>query len=136
MADTGTGATFEFGTTPIALVFTSIEVSGLARESLDVSNLANTGGRTFISGDLYDPGEITLEGHLDPDLGDSIITKIGAAKENMTITFPIPAGGSTGATFQASGFLMEFEFGVPIEEEMTFTMTIKLSDDVTWTDST
>jgi hypothetical protein len=135
MADVGTGATFAFGTTPIALDITSIETSGIARESVDVTTLANTGARTFIPADLYDPGEISIEGLLDPNLGDAIITKIGAVKENMTITFPIPSGGAAGSTFVASGFLTEFGTSVGIDEEMTFTATIKLSDTITWTDS-
>jgi predicted secreted protein len=136
MADVGTGATFVFGTVAVPLTITSIEPSGLSRESIDVSDLATTGGRTFIPGDLYDPGEIAIEGLLDPDLGDALITKIAAVKETCTITFPIPAGGIGGATFAASGFVTELEFGVPMEEEMTFSMTVKLSDEITWTDST
>ncbi len=135
MADVGSGATFVFGTTPVALDITSIETSGASRESIDVTTLATAGGRTFIPGDLYDPGEISLEGHLDPNLGDALITKIGAIKETVTITFPIPAGGAAGATFACSGFLTEFDSSVGIEEEMTFSATIKLSDEITWTDS-
>jgi len=133
--DVGTGATFVFGTVAVALEITSIETSGVSREAIDVTTLATTGGRTFIPGDLYDPGEIALEGFLDPNLGDALITKIGAVKETCTITFPIPAGGASGATFVASGFLTEFDTSTPLEEEMTFSATIKLSDDITWTDS-
>jgi hypothetical protein len=53
----------------------------------------------------------------------------------MTVTFPIPSGGVAGSTFVASGFLTEFEWGVPMEEEMTFSMTVKLTGAITWTDS-
>ncbi len=135
MADVGTGATFVFGTVAIALDITSIETSSFERESIDVTTLANTGGRTFIAGDLYDPGEVSLEGLLDPDLGDAIVTKMTAAKETVTITLPIPAGGAAGATWAASGFLMSFEYSVGVDEEMTFAATVKLSDDITSTDS-
>jgi hypothetical protein len=134
--DIGTGATFAFGTTPIALTFTSIEASGISRESIDVSHLATTGGRTFLPGDLYDAGELKLEGLLDPNLGDALVTKIGAVKETCTLTFPLFPGDSGAATFAASGFLMDLEFGVPLEEEMTFAMTLKLSDEITFTDAT
>ena len=135
MADVGTGATFAFGTTPIALDFTSIDASGISRESIDVTHLGTTGAKAFIPSDLYDPGEISFEGLMDPNLGDALVTKIGAAAENMTVTFPIPSGGAAGSTFVASGFLTEFEWGVPMEEEMTFSMTVKLTGAITWTDS-
>jgi hypothetical protein len=135
MADIGTGATFAFGTTPIALAFTSIEASGVTRESLDVSDLSTTGAKAFIASKLYDAGEITFEGLLDPNLGDALVTKVGAAAESMTVTFPIPSGGAAGSTFVATGFLTSFEWGVPIEEEMTFSMTVKLTGEITWTDS-
>lgn len=127
--DIGTGATFTFGTAAIALTFTSIEGSGISREAIDVSHLGTTGGRTFIPGDLYDPGELTFEGLLDASLGDSLITKVGAVKETCTIDFP------GGESFAASGFLTELEFGIPLEEEMTFSMTLKLSDEITWADT-
>jgi len=135
MADVGTGATFVFGTTAVALDITSIETSGASRESLDVTTLATSGARVFIPGDLYDPGEISLEGLLDPNLGDALVTKIGAVTETGTITFPIPSGGVAGATFAATCFLTEFETSVGIDEEMTFSATLKLTGAISWTDS-
>lgn len=129
MADVGTGTTLGWGTTTglNAMEVTSIEHSGTARESRDVSHLSTAGGRTFISGDLYDPGELSVEGFLGPTLGDTF--PIGSAKETFTVTFP------DGTTFAASGFLMEYGWNVPLDEEMTFSMTIKLSDEITWTDA-
>ena len=136
MADIGTGSSFAFGTTPIALDYTSIEASGVTRESIDVSNLGTTTNMEFIPAKLSDAGEITFEGLLDPNLGDALVLKVNAAVETMTVTFPTPSGGSSGSTFAASGFLTSFEWGVPMEEEMTFSMTVKLSGAITWTDST
>ena len=136
MADIGTSATFAFGTTPIALDFTSIEASGVTRESIDVSHLGTTGAKAFIAAKLYDAGELTFEGLMDPNLGDALVIKVGAVAETMTVTFPTPSGGSSGSTFAATGFLTSFEWGVPMEEEMTFSMTVKLTGVITWTDST
>jgi len=135
MADVGTGSTFVFGTTPVALDITSIETSGASREAVDITTLATTGARAFMPGDLYDAGEISIEGLLDPNLGDALVTKIGAVTETGTITFPIPSGGVSGATFAATCFLTEFETSVGIEEEMTFSLTLKLSGAITWSDS-
>ena len=135
MADIGTGSSFVFGTTAIALAFTSIEASGVTRESIDVSDLSTTGAKAFIAAKLYDAGELTFEGLMDPNLGDALVIKVGAVAETMTVTFPIPSGGAAGATFAASGFLTSFEWGVPMEEEMTFSMTLKPTGAITFTDS-
>ena len=135
MADVGSGATFVFGTTPVALDITGLDISGSSRESIDITTLATTGGRTYIPGDLYDAGELSIEGLLDPNLGDALVTKIGAVTETGTITFPIPSGGAAGATFAASCFLTEFESSVGIDEEMTFSLTLKLTGAITWSDS-
>jgi hypothetical protein len=133
MADIGTGATFEFVTTGLTLDLTSIEVSGVAREAVDITHLGTTVAKAFIPGDLYDPGEISFEGLLDPQDGDTF--PITGASETMRVTFPTPSGLTTPAKFECTGFVTEYEFGVPMEEEMTFSMTIKLTGAITWTDA-
>jgi len=133
--DIGTGSSFVFGTVAVALTFTSIEASGVTRESIDVSDLSITGAKTFIPAKLYDAGELTFEGLLDPDLGDALVTKVGAVAETLTVTFPVPSGLTNGATFASSGFMTSFEWGAPMEEEMTFSMTLKLTAAITWTDA-
>lgn len=127
--DIGTGATITFGSTAIALIVESIEHSGISRESIDVSHLATTGGRTMIPGDLYNPGEIVIEGLLEQLLIDEMVTKIGAVAETITVTLP-----DTG-TIAASGFVKEMEYGIPLDDKMTFSMTIQLSDEITATPS-
>ncbi len=103
MADIGTGSSLAFGTTPITVEYTSIEVSGMARESIDVSHLGTTDYKIFIPSKLRDGGEITCEGLLDPDQGDA------------------------GATLVVNGFMTSLEFGTPMEEEMPFSLTIKIN---------
>lgn len=127
MADIGTGSSLAFGTTPITVEYTSIEVSGMARESIDVSHLGTTDYKIFIPSKLRDGGEITCEGLLDPDQGDALLTKLGASAETITFTFPTPAGGAAGATLVVNGFMTSLEFGTPMEEEMPFSLTIKIN---------
>lgn len=127
--DVGTGTTVTFGSTAIALIVRNIDWSGVMREAIDVSHLGTTGGRTFIPGDLYNPGELTIEGILEQTIIDEMVTKIGAAAETVTVTLP-----DTG-TWAASGFVKEMEFSSPIEEEMTYTMTVQLTDEITATPS-
>lgn len=134
MADVGTGAVFTFVTTALSLDLTSIEWGGISREPIDVTHLGSTPAKEFIPGDLYDAGEITIEGLLDPNDGDAV--PISGAAETMRITFPIPAGGVGGAVWEASGFITEYEVGVPMEEEMTFSATIKLTGAISFADST
>lgn len=135
MADVGTGATFTFATTGLVLDLTSIEWGGISREPIDVTHLGSTPAKEFISGDLYDPGEITIEGLLDPNDGDTV--PIAGAAEVMRVTFPLPPTGfSVAAFWEASGFITEYEVGVPMEEEMTFSATIKLTGTITFTDAT
>ena len=65
-ATIGTGTTAKF---PAAAVYPmdvlSISMSGLSRETVPVSHLGSTPAMEFLETELYDPGEITLELHLD-----------------------------------------------------------------------
>ena len=131
--DIGTGTTITFGTSGFTSELLSISWSGIARESVHTSHMGTAapgadkfGNRTFLPGDLADPGEITAEFHFDPSQ-DPIINE---AAETITITFP------SGSTWAASGFVTSFEFDDPMEDKMTATVVVKLSGNVTMTDST
>lgn len=129
----GTGATLTFGTSTWTGDLTSISWGGISRPSLDTTHLGTTDARTFIPGDLFDPGELTVEFLFDTDSEPPYT----ASPETITLTFPdSDAASGAGATAAASGFITSFEVNNPLEEVITATMTIKFTGDITWSDET
>lgn len=113
-------------------IVNSLSVS-LSRTSIDTTHAGTTTARTFLVGDLYDPGELTMDLHFDSDVEPPITS----AAATWTVTFPVPAtgGNTTAGTFACSGFMTDFELTVPTEDLQTATATVKLSGAYTWTDS-
>ena len=104
MADTGHGATITFGTSGFSANVTNITFDEMVRPVVPTSHLATSTYDTSIPGDLVDPGGFTATLQYDPDEQPPIT---GAA-ETITVTYPIPAGMSNGATIQVSGFVDSF----------------------------
>jgi hypothetical protein len=132
---TGTYLTFAsvFSQTPSTSVYdiTSASWSGLTRPEIDTTHMMTTaspstfGGRTYIPGDFVDPGELTLEGHFNPDITPPIETAAGTA----TLVF-----AGTGSWVCTAAVCTSFELTSPIEDKMGFTCTIKMSGNVTVAD--
>lgn len=115
--DTGLGTTIAFSSSFLARV-QSMEISGIERAELESTTMASTaGGKTFLPGDLYDPGEMTVEMQFDTDAAPPIT---GAA-ETVTITWP------DLETWACSGFLKSISVNVTPEEIMTATAVIKFT---------
>lgn len=129
--DVGTGTTIAFGTSNFTADLLSLDSGGASRESYETTHMGTTGDMTFSPKSLVDRGTIDIEIAFDPD--DQ--PPIAGAPETITITFPIPAGGSSGATLVGSGFVTEWAFSVPLEERKTATATIKWAAGVTWSPS-
>lgn len=125
--DIGTGATILFATSSFSAEIESIGHSGISREAVESTHLGTTNAKTFIAPDLYDPGELSLEMNFDPDT----FPPIDQPAEVITVTFPTPIGGASGASWAASGFMTEFEYTAPLEEKMTATATVKFSGVIT-----
>jgi hypothetical protein len=100
----------------------SVSWTGIERAAIDSSHMGTTGGRTFMPGDLYDPGEIVADVHLDTTDNPEITGNAGA----LTITFP------DAETWSASAFMTGFEFTDPLEDKMTATATFKASGSITF----
>lgn len=129
--DIGTGTTVTFGTSSFSANITNVGWSGIERPAIDTTHLGTTTARTFMPGDLFDPGELSLDIQFNPDN----YPPITGAAETITVRFPIPAGLSNGATWVASGFMTSFELGNPLEELMTATMGVKFTGNITPTDA-
>lgn len=122
--DVGTGASILFGTSAWAFEMNDLSWSGIERAFIDSSHLGTTVARTFILGDLYDPGSLTIQGHLDQDSsGNPILTD---EMETVTLTFP------NSKTYSATGGLQSFEVGVPLEDKMVVTAVVKFSGAITF----
>ena len=128
-ADVGTGCTITHGTTSYAAVITGIS-GEVSRTVVETTDMSTTGARTRRVGDLYDPGTLTIQTILDPEEEAPYTT----AEETITVTFPIKAGDSTGATCVGSGAVSNFSWGAQVEELMTASYTVQFTDDLVWTD--
>jgi hypothetical protein len=134
---TGASVTFQAGTG--AAVFAQIEdiqLNGFSRGFVETTHMATTAARTFFPTDLYDPGEIVVVFQIDVNLDYSAAIANNGSTTACILIFPDSTGGS-GAGGQVSfvgGFLTNIDFGVPLEDKMLATATVKLTGAGTWTD--
>ena len=133
-ADVATGATLSF-TTEVFVTLTSIRWSGLARKVIPTSHLATTSADTFMPGDRYDPGELQVEGQWQPDQSTGVIGALTAAITTGNVTFPAPAGRTSGAKLAGSLFLTNLDIDATDETLMTFSGTLKWSGTIALTTS-
>lgn len=129
--DNGTGASVTFGTSGFTANITAISHDGIERVSIPTSHLGTTTAHTFIPGDLFDPGELTLDLQHD---GDNY-PPIDQAAETITVIFPLGSGESTAARWAFSGFATGYNYSIPLEDLMTGQLTVKASGDITDTDA-
>ncbi len=132
MADIGTGATITFATSAFAANIMSINGGPVTRESIDTSHLGSTAARSFIPGDLHDPGEIELEFQFDTEDPNTNPPPYDQAAETVTIKFPLATGDSVPAQVSFTAFVTAFSFANPLEALVTGTMTLKISGALTW----
>lgn len=131
--DVGFGTTITFSSGFMAKI-TNVAISGISRNAHDSSNMASTNGwRTFVPGDLKSPGTVAVDLLFDKN-NAGLKTNIAGAAETITITFPTHAGGSSGGSWAASGFMTSFEIGVPMDGMMTAKANLQFSGEPTGTD--
>lgn len=124
--DEGAGGRLVLSTTSYTAEIVSITPSGRKRASIDTTHLAST-AKTFMPGDLVDPGKFEVVIHYPPDT-----PPVFSAAENFTLYFPPSGTQTTGAYLRASGFIEELA-GPPVkvDELLEMTMTVQLSGVVT-----
>lgn len=121
--DVGTSATLIFADSWV-FEMNDLSWSGIERNFIDSSHLGTLVARTFILGDLYDPGTLTIQGHLDTaSTGNPIIN---GAINTVTLTFP------NSKSYIAQGGLQSYEIGVPLEDKMQCTAGVKFSGEITF----
>lgn len=128
LVDTGTGAALVFTTTSWTAEIVEMNLSGLTRESIDVSHLASTGGRVFIPGDLYDPGELEVKFHYNNDSRPPFT----GAKEIVQIKYPLAGTITTASNTKIDMFVTEVGNTIPLEDKMEGTVKLKMSGTFTF----
>lgn len=132
MADEGSGATLTFGTSGTSLDLLTIQATGVARAAIETTKLSTTGGKTFMPGDRYDPGQISCSFQYNPN----VRPPYSNAAETITITYPVPAGLTNGATEASSGFVTQFDAGnCEGDTVMVGSVTIKRTGAVMYTNA-
>lgn len=98
-----------------------IDHSGADRTMIDVSTITTTGGKVFIGGLQYDPGELVVHCQMKSTEVPPMTETVGT----VTITF------LDTAVFTAEGAVSGFSAGMPMEDVMTIDVTVKLSSTIT-----
>lgn len=117
--DVGTGISLTFGTSGFSAELLSVNHNAISREGVDTTHMGSTMNREMIPVDLVNPGTVDFEIHFDPDAQPPI----SDSAETLTITFPNPSGGTSGATLEGTGFVTEWAFTSPLEDKMTASFT-------------
>lgn len=136
-ADVGWGAAITFQSGLFAQI-TDLSWDGMERSAVDISHMSVTNGwRLYRAGDLKAPGEVTVEiNFLTNDL-TAYKGMMTAAEEAITVTFPIPVDGGTGAgTWVCKGFTKSMSAAIPMDDRMSASIVLQLSGEPTATDAT
>jgi len=126
LVDVATGITVVFTTSSFTAEIRDIGGPTLTRGSIDTSHQGTTNALTSAPVDLYDPGEMTMSIHFNPDKTPPVTT----AAETVTITWP------SGATWAFTGFCTDYGPTGPFNDKMTADLTIKVGDEITITPAT
>lgn len=103
---TGQGATAVLSVTGGVGCIRSIQLPEWTQEKIDASCLDTTDWKSYIPGDLTDPGQVTMTAVFDPSID---IPACGVI-EDLTITFPIgDPTNTTQATLTGSGFIQSVQ---------------------------
>lgn len=121
----GTGTTATFGTSGFSGDLLNVDWGGISREQFQTSHMGTTVAHTYKPVTLKDPGEITLEFAFEPTLDIGILDD---AAETLTIDW-----AAIGTTWAASVFCTNVDIVGPLEEKMMWTMTLKVTGNITVT---
>ena len=131
------GTTLTAGTSSFAPSYTRISTNDAwSREVIDLTDLDSTGAREKIASQLYNAGQIQVEGYFAPPEAGAPVAKTGATTqaENQQETWTIDFAG-TGNTWACDGFLTNFDADLQLDGAMTFSATIELTGEWTTTEA-
>ena len=131
MVDTFHGIAMTYGSSFFAQI-TSVTPINATRGAIETTHSLTTGAQTFMPTDLYDGGEVQIEGHYDNV--KSFLTPLTAVPETVTFTWPLSTGQTVPHTVSFSGFMTAFSATGPTDNSAqagSFTATLKVADDIT-----
>jgi len=128
---TGTSITFQSG---FFAEIADIQISGSEMQVIDAPHMAGAGLHKVLFGRLQRPPQLVVEVNLNTDKDWKAI--LAANPETVTITFPTPSGGTSGATWVGTAKAVAFEAGIPVDDKMSGTITLQYSSLLTFTAST
>ena len=119
----GTAATVKLAGSELALGILSIAIGGMSRPAIDITTMASSSMRDYMAGNLVDPGELVVELLMDSLIGTAATAPefLDVASGAVIVTMP---DGTHNIT--ASGIVTGLDMGIPVEDRMVATMTIKL----------
>lgn len=102
--DTGHGGTLTFGTTGLSFPWRKIGAIEQKGESVEDTDLDDLYFKSFLPGDVVEPGEFEVE--YAWDARDALAKPALGVVETITITLPLAPGGATAADLEGTGFIM------------------------------
>lgn len=127
----GLGATITFLSTGCELEVTKAKMSAVTRSSHETTHLGtaqagvgNHGSRTYIPGNVVDPGSMDVEGHWN----GAVMELIEASTQRARITMPVEAGNVTGESVEVDAFLTSIgETDLGPDDKIMVSFTAKFS---------
>jgi hypothetical protein len=119
---TGQGTTVALSGGGAITCLRSLTLPEWSMEEIDTSCLSDTGFTKKIVSDLVDAGSVSMT--LVFDLTDSPVTP-DSESDTLTVTFPTPPGGTSGATLAGTGYVLsctlpEVTIGGLLEQTVVF----------------
>lgn len=136
----GTGTSINFGTSGFAAELVGIPtMGGIERTAIETTPLDVTdpgagklGNRTYLPSSAVGPITMEVRFNFDPDL----TPPMHANAETITVTFPLPAGQATAATWAGSGFLTSYNIeGIVLDGKVEAVGAIQITGALTITPS-
>lgn len=123
MADTPIGTTVVWATSAFAAEITEMSIEGMERTAISVSHYGSTNWMEYIAAKLKDTPELNMTINFDTD---NLPLPVETVAEVVTVTWPVPPGGSTAATLIGTAFTTAntIEMGDG-EDKMTADITVK-----------
>ncbi len=108
----------------------SMAFSGVTRDTIETTHMATSVTKTFIGGDLYDPGTLEVEFQVPTD---SPLTNMKVEDIMVVSTSTFTVTLTEGGDWAGSGFMTDFNWNIPLEDVVTGSFTLKITGAVTTT---
>ena len=129
MADVSHETTFSWGATAVGKI-TNLSGPSIHHEALDITDL-DSSAKEFIAAGVYDPGEITLDINIEPDL--AIHDQLRADCQSGTTRAMIINYVPLTITYSSDAYITDFAPTAAVEDKLTCSVTVKLSGTLTKT---